>query len=163
MSNKTAVMNVDKKAIVWLDLSSDKITNQESVYHGLTVNMPMISDKDYMELADEPWATPLDEKDTYNYFFQRCIDYANEHNEHFLSDVGYSRAYKYLINKGFDIKQILEQIQKIIELFIETEAGGDDENLFISSYKVEGELTDLYLTGSVKNNPLRIVGDRLEY
>lgn len=152
---KIAVLNTDKKEITWIPIAQKSIVDANIIGHGLSVNMPTISNENLLKISDQDWFVETIPKDNEDYFVMRYIDHATKADACLLSDLGCRNVYQYLECFGFTIREMIEQMPKVIAFFTESEC--ELEGAVVANYNLGGKPTSLCFEGLIKYNPIRMV------
>lgn len=116
--NMTPVLNVWNNEIVMLPLENALVTMQARTMKLDDFDLLGIENADYMELAEQLSLPELTGDETKEYFVKRCNKAAG-YGTPMLSDKGYEQLFDILLDAGFNIRTMVEQLARIINTWHE--------------------------------------------
>ena len=114
----TPVLNVWNNEIVMLPLQNALVIKQARTKRIDDFELLVIENADYVELTEELSLPELTGDETRDYFVKRCNDSAG-YGTPMLSDKGYQQVFELLIDAGWNIKTMMQQLPKIINTWHE--------------------------------------------
>ena len=114
----TPVLNVWNNEIVMLPLQNALVIMQARTMKIDDFDLLGIEDADYVELTEELSLPELTGNETRDYFVKRCNEAAG-YGTPMLSDKGYEQLFDVLLDAGFDIKTMMQQLARIINTWHE--------------------------------------------
>ena len=116
--NMTPVLNVWNNEIVMLPLENALVITQARTMKLDDFDLLGIENADYTELTEELDLPELTGNETRDYFVKRCNE-SSGYGTPVLSDKGYEQLFDVLLDAGFNIRTMMEQLARIINTWHE--------------------------------------------